>query len=54
MYSKILNHMKKLFNEGINDDAVLMERTASTLGLDWDEYEDALADCALEVTSGCF
>jgi len=54
MYSKILNHMKKLFNEGIEDDAILMEKTASALGLDWDEHEDTLFDCAMEVTSGCF
>lgn len=54
MYQKIFNHMKSLHNQGINDDAVLVERTAMELGLDFEEHEDLLFDCSIEILGGNF
>ena len=54
LYNDVFNHMRKLFNDGVDDDALLAERTADDLGLDIEENEDLLFDTAMEVVSGNF
>lgn len=55
MYTEIMNAMREiredLIREGkrTDDDAIYFERCAEKLGLNIDEHEDMLMDCAFEI-----